>query len=91
MMLLYLIVGSLGGYGAHQLRRFTARITGGWREIMHYTLGVMLNFPFAVLLYHRLPKDDRDKTFRFSVSYVMSFAAFGVGVIAGWVFDEVTG
>lgn len=87
--LVYLLVGTLMGYGSHQARHITRRFTGAWERIANYAVGVSLNLPLGLAIYVRTPDDRRDSGWRFAIAYLLSFGAFGAGVVAGWIADEI--
>jgi len=78
------------GYGGHQSRMITRRFTGAWERIANYAIGVTLNLPLGLAIYAHTPDDRRDSGWRFAIAYLVSFCAFGAGVVAGWIAEETT-
>ncbi len=86
MILHELVLTTLGGFFCHQFRRITERVFDrGWLDLVHYGMGVTAVLPFALRIRRRLPVS----ALRFTISYVLAFTGFGVGVVIGWFVDTV--
>ena len=86
-MIMLLIATSTAGFAAHQLRRVTDQFATGWRELMNYGIGAMGVMPFGILFHQQV--EERRRGDSFAVAYLLAMASFGIGVIAGWIFDSL--
>jgi hypothetical protein len=90
----------LYGYLAHQTRRFVyERFGNGWRELVSYSLGVLLVFPVFAFVIWLMCNDDvrrelmtrEDYLKRGVLAYFLAFLPFGLGTFAGWLLDGGNG
>ena len=91
-MIILEIIAILYGYYSHKTRPLVYRNFGnGWRELISYTVGVLLVSPVfiaAMYLLLRLAGYEKRETQRLSIlaaaAYFAAFGPFGVGTFLGW-------
>lgn len=86
-MLINLILSFAVGFLLHQTRRQTSVFPHGWRDLVHYSVGVFGTFPlFLLWMRKRVSQTDRA-----GIAFLMSFLGVGSGVAAGWLVDTFMG
>lgn len=78
----------LCGFGLHQLRKFTKKISNGWRDLVHYgigSLGILLAWPVVAERYQVPHKYVKIGT----VALAIVEFCIGVGVTIGWLVDTL--
>lgn len=85
-----LFIFSVFGYIAHLARPYTTDTISNhkWREISNYGMGVLCVLPLGTFMFDILEDEIPVPTIRFIVSFFMSFAGFGIGVIFGHRYDR---
>lgn len=83
-MIFHLIINLLAGFGAHFSYQLTGRLGNGWSQLSAYTLGVLFNLPFVVVVHDDLAGLEPASK-RLVAAYLVSYLAFGVGTVLGWV------
>ena len=86
-MITLIFITTIAGFAAHQLRRVTNQFATGWRELMNYGIGAVGLLPFGMLFHNHL--EERRRSESFAIAYILTVVSFGIGVIAGWIFDEI--
>ena len=84
-----LAIGALWGYSLHRTREFYIEWPAAWRNVTAYSIGVLATLPIFLWVYSGLTvKGERaEQSERVAVAYLLSFLAFGSGVLAGWMVD----
>lgn len=86
-MIAKLIATAMAGYISHQSRPFLIRFAHGWRDMLLYGTGTLCAAPFVASIYDELDY-IQDARRRFYLAYFIGFAAFGFGVLCGWLYDS---
>jgi TM2 domain-containing membrane protein YozV len=91
-LLVYLIAGSLSGFGAH--RAYNPSLAMGSRSgtLLRYGIGGMLILPFLLLFVDLIPaKKEDDAVMRAGIGYLIALGCVGVGVAAAHIIDQFNG
>ncbi len=102
-MILASIAAFFGGLLAHQSKRITSRIKGGFQPLTEHGIGVMAVSPFFVwifaLIAPKVPAKIESHEQAIAMEHKMmgatiaaffsSFLLFGVGVAFGWLLDTL--
>lgn len=89
MLIAKIAAAFVGGFLLHQTRPSIARLSDGWRELTSYAIGIIGSFPFAVLI-HRELHGVNDVDHRFTLTWIVTFCAYGAGVAIGWLWRTLT-
>jgi hypothetical protein len=92
-MITEIVAGVLAGYVAHQAEPWVCKSFGnGWRQMVSYTIGVLVTFPIALVTHRKLSEiTNQDK--RLTLTWFLSFFSVGSGCLLGWILykpDEAT-
>jgi hypothetical protein len=79
------VLGILIGFVAHLTEPLVSVFGDGWRQMISYTLGVLVTAPVGLLMTSEFEEveDPYEKTF---LIWSNSFLAVGLGTLAGWLF-----
>lgn len=86
-MILKLVSTVMAGYMTHQARPFLVRFAHGWRDMLLYGTGTLCAAPFVALIHDELAYIEHPRR-RFFLAYFVGFAAYGTGVLLGWLYDS---
>ena len=89
-MILSLIVAFVSGVLTNYTNRMVGKVSqAGWRSISLYLIRTTLKIPAVLMIQKQLQDDIEDKQTLTLVSYILASASYGMGVIVGWLLDEL--
>lgn len=88
-LILILIFCGIGGMSFHQSRTVIDKYFEGdvYKRLTSYGVGVLAVIPFSLAIFNELEELDCRK--RHVLALLLAAVCFGIGVVAGYVMDEV--